>query len=110
MKHHLRISNHAYHRLMIAVILGLRWSFEFGFWRFPPGNCFSPVAAGIVAGIIGSVWLSQLVASQLFQTAPNDPEVISVTSLLLAAVALLACWLPARRAARTDPLIALRSE
>lgn len=69
-----------------------------------------PVAAGLVLGWIGSLWFGELIASQLVATAPGDPLVIAITSAALAAVAFLACWLPARRAARTDPLLALRAE
>lgn len=70
----------------------------------------SPVVVGLAVGLVGSIDLSRLIASQLFATAPSDPIVLAATTLLLGVIALLACWLPARRAAKTDPLIALRAE
>jgi len=69
-----------------------------------------PVAAGLVLGVLGSLAASRLIAAQLFQTASADPLVLASTSAALGVIALLACWLPARRAAQTDPLVALRAE
>jgi putative ABC transport system permease protein len=65
---------------------------------------------GTVIGVIGAFGLVQFVTSFLPQMPVQDPIAITAVTLLLLAVALLACWLPARRAAGTNPLIALRAE
>ncbi|HEX2855671.1 MAG TPA: ABC transporter permease [Opitutaceae bacterium] len=67
-------------------------------------------AVGTVFGLAGSFGLVQLVAGFLPDLAAHDPAAIGGVTLLLLATALLACWLPARRAAGTSPLIALRAE
>ena len=64
---------------------------------------------GVSIGILGSLAASRLIASLLFRTAPSDPLTFVGMVVLLGAVALLAGYLPARRASRTDPMIALRS-
>jgi len=64
---------------------------------------------GISAGVIGSLVVARLIASLLFDTAPTDPQTFATTVVLLGAVALLAGYLPARRASRIDPIIALRT-
>jgi len=64
---------------------------------------------GIAVGTIASLLLSREVASQLFGTSPNDPETFVGMILLLGAVALVAGYVPARRASRIDPMIALRN-
>ena len=69
-----------------------------------------PVAAGLGAGLVGALFVSRLIASQLYGVAPNDPLSMGGVSLVLLAVALGACWIPARRAMRVDPLAALRFE
>jgi predicted permease len=68
------------------------------------------VAAGIALGIAGAIALTRTMASLLFEVSVTDPVVFTGVPLLLLAVALLACWLPARRATKIDPLVALRSE
>ena len=65
---------------------------------------------GIGVGIGASVWLARLLRSQLFAVTPFDPAVYFVVAILLASVALGACILPARRAMRVDPVIALRHD
>lgn len=64
---------------------------------------------GIGAGVVGSLVVARLIASLLFGTAPNDPQTFATMVVLLGAVALLAGYLPARRASRIDPIIALRT-
>ena len=64
---------------------------------------------GIGAGVAVSLAVAQLIASLLFGTAPTDPQTFAAMVVLLGAVALLAGYLPARRASRTDPIIALRT-
>jgi putative ABC transport system permease protein len=68
------------------------------------------VATGLVAGLIGSLVLTRLVASLLYQTNPYDPVTLITVPAVLAVVAFIACALPAWRAARVDPIIALRAE
>jgi putative ABC transport system permease protein len=68
------------------------------------------VLAGVVLGLLAAFWLTQLLQNQLFEVSPTDPVVFAGVVLLLVAIALLACWLPARRAARINPMEALRSE
>jgi putative ABC transport system permease protein len=66
--------------------------------------------AGIVLGLLGAIGLTQLLRSLLFGVSPADPLTLLAVPALMLLVALLACWLPARRAARVDPMEALRSE
>ena len=66
-------------------------------------------AIGIALGTAASITISSLIASLLFGTAPNDPATFTVIALLLTVVAVFAGYLPARRASRIDPMIALRN-
>jgi predicted permease len=66
--------------------------------------------AGIVAGLAAALSGNQLIRSLLYGVSPRDPVVFALTTVGLLAIALLACWLPARRAARLSPLEALRTE
>jgi putative ABC transport system permease protein len=68
------------------------------------------VIAGVVLGLAGALALTRLLRALLFEVTPTDPITFAAVSLLLAVAALLACYVPARRAARIDPLAALRSE
>jgi putative ABC transport system permease protein len=65
---------------------------------------------GIVIGLVGAVGVTRVMRALLYGTSPTDPVTFAgVVSVLLAA-GLLACWLPARRATRADPIVALRCE
>jgi putative ABC transport system permease protein len=66
--------------------------------------------AGLVIGLVGGLAVARLLADLLYEIQPHDPPTFGGVTVLLAAVALLACWLPARRAARIDPMVALRTE
>lgn len=66
--------------------------------------------AGIAAGIGAALWLTGLMKTLLFEVKPNDPPTFVMVAAGLAATALLASWIPARKAAAVDPLVALRYE
>ena len=69
-----------------------------------------PVIVGVAAGLIGSLWVAGGVKSLLYEVSAFDPVAFASALLLLAIVSAVAAWLPARRAARVDPLVALRAE
>ncbi len=67
-------------------------------------------AVGIAVGIGGSFAVTRLLSSMLYDVKPGDPLTLVLVSILLMLVALSACYIPARRATRVDPLVALRHE
>src|SRR5256714_13159415 len=69
-----------------------------------------PVVIGLAIGIVAAFALGRLLSSQLFEVSAHDPALLGRATVLLAAVALLACLLPARRATLVDPVQALRTE
>jgi putative ABC transport system permease protein len=66
--------------------------------------------AGTAVGMVGALIVSHLMADLLYGVAPTDPLTFVAVTLMLTAVALAACYIPARRAMRVDPLVALRYE
>jgi putative ABC transport system permease protein len=66
--------------------------------------------AGLVLGIGAGWWLTRLMTTLLFDVSATDPLTFAGVAMLLASVAFLATWIPARRAANVDPLVALRHE
>ncbi|MBO0859817.1 MAG: ABC transporter permease [Chloracidobacterium sp.] len=67
-------------------------------------------AAGIISGLLAAYWLSRFIKTFLFNLAPTDPITFVGITGLVAAVALLACYVPSRRATKVDPVVALRCE
>jgi predicted permease len=68
------------------------------------------VLIGVGAGLLAAFWLTRFLRSQLFEVSPTDPVVMAEVVLLLLAVSLLACYMPARRAMKIEPMTALRYE
>ncbi|MCC7153826.1 MAG: ABC transporter permease [Bryobacterales bacterium] len=65
---------------------------------------------GVAAGAVASLWFGRFLRTLLFQVPANDPLMIALAACILVGAGLLAAWVPARRAARLDPLTALRTE
>jgi len=68
------------------------------------------VAAGLVIGLMGAVGVTRVMTTLLYRTHPFDPWTFAAVPMVLASVGLMACYLPARRAARVEPMVALRTE
>jgi len=66
--------------------------------------------AGIALGFLASLGLMRLMATMLFGVSATDPVTFAAVVVILLTVELLACWIPARRAMRVDPMVALRYE
>src|SRR4030095_16979387 len=78
--------------------------------RLVVGQGMVPALVGLGFGIAGAIGLTRFMSSLLFRVSVTDPITFSVIGLLLLVVAVAACYVPARRAARVDPMIALRCE
>jgi putative ABC transport system permease protein len=74
------------------------------------GGGLRPALMGVAIGLAAAFAFTRWMRSLLFGISPTDPSTFAGVALLLIAVSLLACYLPARRATKVDPLIALRSE
>jgi len=71
---------------------------------------FVLAVVGLAMGLLGSWALTRALSSQLYEVSAADPATFIAVSLLLLVVALLACYFPARRATKVDPMVALRCE
>ena len=78
--------------------------------RLVLGRALGLIGVGIGLGLLGAVLLVRLIAELLYGVTPLDPLTFFAVSILLSAVALSASYLPARRATRVDPMVALRFE
>jgi predicted permease len=95
------------HEIGIRVALGAQ---RMNILHMAIGEGMQLVAIGLVLGLIGAGTLTRFVRAMLFDVSPFDPATFATISAILAAVAFLACYVPARRATRVDPLVALRDE
>jgi putative ABC transport system permease protein len=95
------------HEIGLRVALGARPA---DVRRLVVGDGMVVVSLGAVVGVAGALGLTRLMDTILYGVRPTDPFTFGVVTLFLLSVALTACWLPARRAARIDPLLALRAD
>jgi predicted permease len=78
--------------------------------RLVMGQGIVVAGIGVLIGIVGSIEVTRLLATLLFGVSPGDPATLAGVALILVACALLACYIPARRAMRVDPMVAMRYE
>jgi predicted permease len=95
------------HEIGIRIALGAQ---RMDIFNMAVGEGMRLVVIGLVVGLVGAVALTRFVRTMLFGVSPADPLTFGAVSAALAAVAFFACYIPARRATRVDPLAALRDE
>jgi len=95
------------HEFGVRMALGAR---QQDVLRMVIGSGLKIAATGVFVGISASLALMRFMRSLLYAVGPNDPLTFAVIPLLFALVALAACYIPARRAMRVDPMVALRCE
>jgi ABC-type antimicrobial peptide transport system permease subunit len=78
--------------------------------RMVVGGGLRLALAGVALGVLGALLATRVLASFVYQVSPTDPLTLVATAAVLVGSAVLASWLPARRATRVDPAISLRAE
>jgi ABC-type antimicrobial peptide transport system permease subunit len=78
--------------------------------RMVLGQGFRMTTVGLVAGITASFAMTRLLQTQLFNVKPTDPATMATVTVFIALVAIVACYIPASRATRVDPMVVLRDE
>jgi putative ABC transport system permease protein len=99
--------NQRIHEIGLRIALGAQ---RFHIFKMVVGQGLLLALIGIAAGIAGALLFGRVMASLLFGVITTDVTIFACVSLLLAAVAFIACYLPARKATRVDPMVALRNE
>lgn len=94
-------------RYGIRMVLGAQRD---NIFKLVVGQGVTLVFIGLAVGLAAAFWLTRFLSSLLFEVGATDPLTFAGVSLLLMVVALLASYLPARRATRVDPMVALRYE
>jgi ABC-type antimicrobial peptide transport system permease subunit len=95
------------HEIGVRMALGARTE---NVRRLAMRHGLTPAFIGVVLGVIGALFATRLATSMLYGIAPRDPLTFVGVVALLVLVALGASWLPARRATRVDPIVALRTD
>lgn len=95
------------HEIGIRLALGAQRS---SILRLVMRDAAIVLVVGIAAGLLGSIWITRLVKGLLFGLTPNDPVTMGLAIAAMAMVSLAATYIPAQRAIRADPMVALQYE
>jgi putative ABC transport system permease protein len=95
------------HEIGVRIAMGAQRA---QIYKLVLGQGFALMISGVVLGLIGALILARIISALLFDISANDPIIFVAVPIILGITALLACWIPARRAVRVDPITTLRYE